>query len=291
VPRRLSTTLVAVCSCVALVPALAGCGGGSSSKVDLLIKKTTITRHPGRKATSQTQGFQLSCDPNSGNLPFVGRLCRDIAQHPAAMLDPPPTLVSCSVPRTRVLVTISVSAAVGGKTTGFGGQPGCAAEGRPGLAVYDDAIRGAEADLARDEPLLQCSAAAAQQDPEASLFACTHGGWTAANTRLIRAARTGLHVPNLFPAQVGTRNCKLGGGPSAIQGRCGVAVDSSARPAAVTFVAYWGPGGLRPITSGGSILGFQASDPTRMHQWRVLVAGNRVAGISQNGPQPPRGQS
>ena len=80
--------LIVLC-CLCLAGTAAGAGPAPQGPITIRIAVTQYDRsrlHP----TPQTSRFVLMCNPTGGTLPFADRVCRAIARHPVAMLDPPP---------------------------------------------------------------------------------------------------------------------------------------------------------------------------------------------------------
>jgi hypothetical protein len=101
----------------------------SAVSVHLRISTTTASRG-GTHVVTQT--YILDCDPVGGTLPLAASVCGDIREYPQAMLDPPAGAETCAHTSTRP--DIDVVATSDGKTTYFGGTPGCH---RPG-GIADD---------------------------------------------------------------------------------------------------------------------------------------------------------
>ena len=170
---------------VAILAVVAGCGGsGGHSAIGLRINITMFT---GNK--QQTKSFTLGCRPVTGTLPLALRVCRDIARHPRAMLNPLPARTNCSGSPTMPQLTVTTSR--DGEKASFGGSPNCGWPGGAALAVYFLAAQRDAQGLDRSEPLLRCDdnpTLLARPTPWASVVACVRGLWTPRTERLIRVA-------------------------------------------------------------------------------------------------------
>jgi hypothetical protein len=278
-----ATVLVVVLSLFPLVAAAgAAARNATSRKIGIRIQLTTY-----RLAVRHVQSLSLSCNPTAGNLPLAGRVCRDIARHPKAMLDPPHagpprTLSLCAggpfMPRLSVTVTTK------GGTRRLAGSPGCAWPGNQALAVYYDAAEGNTRDLGTSESELRCD-----EDPLlfrvptplASVVACRHGLWTPHSEQLIRLAErspalAAFEPARLFPHDIGVLPCPIHAGGAfpgqMLAGLCGVMMKDVWAKATVSFTEDWRSG----------------TGKTGRHIWRVIVRGKRLIGASESGPTPPQ---
>lgn len=281
--RQALSVFAVTVALAALAWLVTACGGADistrKSRVSIEIQLTTYTS--GARPKRRTRTFSLGCLPVSGTLPFADRLCRDIARHPQAMLDP----LDPDRPRSVCLgllngPSLMVRVKVGLKQTSFGGQPFCGWPGGTALGLYWAATQHDLRTLARLEPRLRCD-----DDPAllvwpwrwASINACVRGLWTAHSARLIRVASGAreigaLRLAHFFPRNVGARPCAI---PTreerTLQGLCGVYLkDVWSRPT-VTFVETW------PLVCGSA-----------RHRWRVAVTGNRAEFVAESGPRPPQ---
>jgi hypothetical protein len=277
-----ATVLVAVL-CVLLVAGVgAAARAASSSRSSVRIELTTY-----RLTVRRVQVFSLSCSPTGGNLPLAGRICRDIARHPKAMLDPPHsglrrTSIVCSggpfMPQLAVAVTTN------GGTRRIAGSPGCNWPGNQAIAVYFDAATRDMRYLGKSESELRCD-----EDPVlfqvptplASVVACRHGLWTPRSEQLIRLAERSPalapHQPaRLFPHDIGSLPCAIHAGGAfpgqRLAGRCGVTMKNVWAKGTVSFTEDWPSG----------------SGKTARHIWHVVIHGNSVLANSQSGPPPPQ---
>jgi hypothetical protein len=250
----------------------AGCSGRSAA-IRVVVK---VSWAP--PAHLRAESFTLRCGPPGGTLPDARRVCRDIAAHPRAMLAPPPARSTCG---GRVLgpnLTVTVQRA--GTTRELGGQPFCEWPGGTALGVYWAAGRRQSRLLRLAEARLRCDEdrrLLARPTPWASVFACTHGFWTAHDERLIRTAEgvpalRALDPRRLFPPEVGVEPCRIAvGGPSmrVILGKCGVAVRNAWSRPTVTFVEALGPS----AAAGGRSF---------RHRWVVRIASGRPLLVAQS---------
>jgi len=263
-PRR-TRLVAAVAGVVAAAAIVATAGtGAASSPIRLRITLTTYTHFTQRHERTYT----LNCDPTSGTLPLAGRICRDVARHPLAMLGMLNTgrgRSVCSPPAGSP--EVAVEATRGSKHARFGDVPNCSWPGGGVLAVYYDAITKNEKLLASDEARLRCEddpVLLATPKPWVSIEACLHGFWTPRNERLIRAAEQvpqlrALQPQRLFPRDVGVLPCRITvGGPTRrhITGKCGVSITHAWSTPTLVFTESW---------SGWS-------GPPYRHHWVVEIA-------------------
>jgi hypothetical protein len=277
------TVVLLAVSCLLLVAAVGAAARPAASPririhVELITYKLTV-RH--------VQAFSLSCNPTNGNLPLAGRVCRDIALHPKAMLDPP----HAGLPRKSIVCAggpfmpqLAVTVTTDGRTRGIAGSPGCDWPGGQALAVYHDAAEGEKRFLGKSESELRCD-----EDPVlfqvptplASVVACRHGLWTPHSEHLIQLAE---HSPalapfepaKLFPHDIGALPCTIHAGGAfpgqRLSGLCGVTMRNVWAKATVSFTEDWPSG----------------AGKTARHIWRVAIRGGRAIGTSQTGPAPPQ---
>jgi photosystem II stability/assembly factor-like uncharacterized protein len=235
----------------------------------------------GAIAQRRPSTFSLTCKPTGGTLPYAGRICRDIARHGPAMLNPPKPRWSCG--GTAGGPSLTVTTSTHGTTHTFGGEPWCDWPVGPSVEVYWAAIRHDVNALDRVEPTLRCEedpVLLARPTPLASAVACVHGLWTPRSERLIRLAASVVPLSNpspskLFPHDIGAQACTfVGGGLSThlIHGRCGVNVKRVWSTPIVTFVEAW-PAGANHI---------------RHHRWIVEIKDGQPRLARQSGPVPPR---
>jgi hypothetical protein len=128
----------------------------SWASVSVRVRINTMASAGSRRYVLATQTFVVTCDPVGGTFPLAARLCDVIEHHPVAMLDPPVAAETCrgvpSAPNLTVVATES------GKTTYFGGSPGCHHPGGMGLELYWLASRGDLAGLTGGARRLQSGA-------------------------------------------------------------------------------------------------------------------------------------
>lgn len=202
-----------------------------------------LTVHIAVSHDHRTTRYTLLCGPAGGTIPEAGRLCRDIAAHPLPMLDPGRRRSVCAGAVGAPILTVSSTRR--GRPTSFAGQPGCGWPGGTALAVYWAAASRDVRTLELLEPRLRCDddpALLAEPTPWRSVFACTHGLWTPRTARLIRIAErvpaiAELRPRSLFPAQIGTRRCRIHGG-----GLCEVEVTHVWSSPRVAFTESWSSG-------------------------------------------------
>jgi hypothetical protein len=278
-----TVAVVATVSCVVLVAVIGGVSRAAErEKLSVRIDLTTY-----RAAIRHVRSFSLTCNPTGGGLPLAGRVCRDIAFHPRAMLYPPRPgpprksqlcLGGPSMPQLSVTVTRD------SRTRTFGGSPGCSWPGDQAVAVYYDAAERDTRDLTRGESELRCDEDPVLfrvPTPNASVVACRHGLWTPRSEQLIRLAETSpalsaFQPSQLFPHDIGALACTIhAGGPfpgRELLGLCGVTMRNVWANATVSFTEDW-PSGTRK---------------TLHHVWHVVIRGKRIIATSQRGPAPPQ---
>jgi hypothetical protein len=278
-PRHRAGMRFALVACVVASALLAGgCGSAKppSSAVSAISVQVRVTTHDPRSQKPVERRYTLGCNPTSGSLPFAGRVCADVARHPVSMLSPGRARSLCG---GRIFgPAIEVNATWNGRTSSFGGQPGCGWPGGAALAVYWAASIRDTKSLSIFEPRLRCD-----DDPTLlampprwpSVAACMHGLWTPRTERLIRVAErvpplAGLTPRALFPHDIGVRRCALhAGGPKlrTIDGLCGVNVkDVWSTPEVILTEAWAG----------------------RRHSWRVKILAGVPRLVGQTGPVPPQ---
>jgi hypothetical protein len=181
------------------------------------------------------------------------------------------------------MATVTVTAKESGHSTTFSGNPDCTWPGGVGLAVYYDAATKQAKWLPPIEERLRCDddpALLVTPFPEVSVFACTHNLWTPRTARLIRIGERSKTVrslggSNLFPTQIGDRQCMIhGGGPApgmTLHGVCEVTVKRVWSTPTVTFVESWHDGG-RTLHAG----------------FRLTISGRHVTSIHHFGSDPPQ---
>lgn len=250
----------------------AGCGGRSAAiRVDVKVSWAP-------PAYRRVESYTLRCSPAGGTLPYAKRVCRDVAAHPRAMLDPPPARSACGKPVSGPNLT--VSARRDGRSRALAGQPFCDWPGGTALGVYWAATQHDPRMLRLAESRLRCEddpRLLARPTPNASVFACTHGFWTPHDERLIRLAERVrelriLGPRRLFPHDVGVEPCRIAvGGPTTrvVDGRCGVAVRRAWSEPVVSFVESI----ASSAASGGR--GYR-------HRWVVRIVRGRPRLVSQS---------
>lgn len=283
--RRL---LPAVCAAGLCVLLLAGFSFGSAgrtkqrSSIGVRIRVTSF-----RATVRRVQSFTLSCNPTGGTLPLAGLVCRDIALHPKAMLDPPgpqppSTSIVCAGGPFRP--ELSVTATASGVTRAFAGSPGCSWPGDQAIGVYYDAAENDAPDLRRSESELRCDEDPVLFEvptPLASVVACRHGLWTPRSEQLIKIAEAtpelvALQVSRLFPHDIGALPCTIHAGGAYpgrnLSGLCGVTLKNARSKATISFIEDWS----------------SAPGKTARHIWNVVIQGTRVTAESQSGDAPPQ---
>lgn len=173
--------------------------GGSAPRTSVQLQVTSYTRN-----VRHTHAFTLTCDPTGGTLPLARRVCRDIAEHSQAMLDPQPQRSVCAGGPFMPVLTVS------SKGSTFSGSPGCGWPGGTPISIYWAAATRDTHLFDLMEPRLRCEddpVLLARPAPWASIAACTHGLWTSRAERLIRTAKR--HVPDaqVFPPDPGAEPC------------------------------------------------------------------------------------
>jgi hypothetical protein len=153
--------------------ALAACGDSEPhARVTVAIRVSRAAEGQKRIVTS----FTLRCGPVGGDLPLARRVCRDIARHPVAMLNPHAPLSTCGGMVNGPAVVVRATAAR--RHGHFAGQPFCGWPGGTALGIYFSAATHDLRTLARVEPRLRCD-----DDPELlrrptpwhRVDACLHG--------------------------------------------------------------------------------------------------------------------
>jgi hypothetical protein len=267
---------------------LAGFGFGLAvrttqrSSISVRIRVTTF-----RATVRHVQSFALACNPTGGSLPLAEPVCRDIALHPKAMLDPPglrPPGTSIVCAGGPFMPELSVTATASGLTRAFAGSPGCSWPGDQAVGVYYDAAENDARDLRRSESELRCD-----EDPVlfqvptplASVVACRHGLWTPRSEQLIKIADAtpelvALQASRLFPRDIGALPCTIHAGGAYpgrnLSGLCGVTLKNARSDAAISFTEDWPSG----------------QGKTARHIWHVVIKGTRVIAESQSGDAPPQ---
>ncbi|MBA3843557.1 MAG: hypothetical protein H0X39_13270 [Actinobacteria bacterium] len=236
------------------------------------------------KSTSwRTQHFKLNCSPASGNLAFAKRLCADIRAHPISMLAPPALRWTCSGGPFQP--QLQVHAKWKGRSTHFGGSPGCDWPGGTALDAYWSATTSDAEALAKIEPRLGCDdnpTLLAKPTPLASAVACVHGLWTPRTARLIRQAKqreplSVLTRAKVFPEQIGASQCKirlppLGSAPHT--GLCGITITHGWSSPIVNFTVSW-----------------QTGKHAHRYRWRVSVSHGYARLLGTQGAAPPTFQA
>ena len=258
-------------------------GGTQRSDVEVRLRVTSY-----RDTVRHVQVFTLACKPTGGTLPLAARVCRDIAEHPRAMLNPPkagPHMMRSVCGGSPWMPQVAVTTKANGTTRVFSGSPGCNWPGDQALAVYYDAAENDTHDLTRSELELRCDEDPVLfrvPTPSASVAACRHGLWTPRSEQLIRIAATtpelaALQASKLFPRDIGALPCTIhAGGPypgKNLPGLCGVTVKNAWSKATISFTEDWS------TTSPSS---------TGRHIWHVMIKGTHVTATSQNGDGPPQ---
>lgn len=114
-------------ACVAaLALGLAGCGHGSGGT------RLTVEIRSGQPP--ETHRYSLSCHPPGGTMPRAAALCRAIAAHPAAMLDPADSRSTCIGGFAQPVVHVTGRAA--GRGVDLSGTPFCDWPGGTALGAY-----------------------------------------------------------------------------------------------------------------------------------------------------------
>ena len=279
--RRL---LSAVCAAGVCVLLFAGFAPAFRAKQRSSVSvKIRVTSFPA--TVRRVQSFTLSCDPTGGTLPLAGLVCRDIALHPRAMLDPPKrsgTSIVCA--GGPFMPELSVTATANGVTRAFTGSPGCSWPGDQSVAVYYDAAEKDAQDLRQSESELRCD-----EDPVlfqiptplASVVACRRGLWTPRSEQLIKIAEgtpelAAFQAARLFPHDIGVIPCTIHAGGAYpgrnLAGHCGVTLKSARSEATIDFTEDW------PSAPGNA----------SRHIWQVVIEGTRVIAESQSGDAPPQ---
>ncbi|MFL5963037.1 MAG: hypothetical protein ACJ757_09130 [Gaiellaceae bacterium] len=269
----------ALAACVIATTLIVG-GCGSATRASSVASATSVqvrvTTYDPRSHNAADRRYTLRCNPTSGSLPFADRICADVARHPVSMLAPGRARSLCG---GRIFgPVIEVKATRNGRTSSFGGQPGCGWPGGAALAVYWAASIRDTKWLSIFEPRLRCD-----DDPRLlampprwpSIAACMHGRWTPRTERLIRVAEhvpslAGLAPRGLFPDDIGVRRCAIdAGGPElrTIDGLCSVNVKDVWSTPEVSFTEEWAK---------------------RRHSWRVTILDGTPRLDSQTGPVPPQ---
>ena len=283
--NRFSSTVaaVAIVSCVVLVAVICRAGRAAereqlSVRIDLITYRATVR---------YVRSFSLTCNPTGGSLPLGGRVCRDIALHPKAMLDPPrpgPPRQSQLCLGGPFMPQLSLTVTRNRGTRTFGGSPGCSWPGNQAVAVYYDAAERDARDLRRSESDLRCDEDPVLfrvPTPNASVVACRHGLWTPRSEQLIRLAEKSpalapFRPAKLFPHDIGALACTIHAGGAfpgrELPGLCGVTMKNVWAKATVSFSEDW------PNGTGKTV----------RHVWHVVIQGKRVAATSQSGPAPPQ---
>jgi hypothetical protein len=213
-------------------------------------------------------------------MPDAAQLCRDIRRHPTSMLAPPPSRSVCSGLIFGPVVHVRVRWR--GRTSSFGGEPGCDWPGGTALAVYWAASRGDGRTLHLLAGRLRCDddpVLLAKPTPWRSVFACTHGLWTPRTAKLIQVAETvpqiaGLRPGTLFPRQIGVERCRMSAAglrQRLLSGSCEVNVESVWRSPRVSFTESW-PVGTK----------------VARHTWIVRVIAGKPRLESERGATPPQ---
>jgi hypothetical protein len=301
--------------CVLLPLAANGADGPSVVPADLVVGIELHTYDPQANFQESVQSFSVTCNPPLGVV-FAKELCADIAAHPDVMLEHGPYLDgACPAPIGEPWVGVTVD---GIQMVGGPGQCDANTAG----TLYYAATVGDATRMGVRERWLRCGLG--NQAPSyvltPSILACSLGLWTHTNERLIRAAEQvkaieQLRPAEIFPSDIGAQSCSISrAGTSkvrALNGQCGVAITPTliscrtpaecahvtkklgpSLPTVVTFVEYWGGGGLtassRPRCCYGEVSGFSAPDPKLLHAWHVTLAGNQRFAVSQSGAVPPQ---
>lgn len=257
-----------------------GCGQTADRTASKLSVQIRVSGYSTQARKRVARDYTLRCQPAGGTIPFVARLCGDIARHPLPMLDPGRSRSVCAGAVNGPV--LSVSSNRHGTHTSFSGEPGCDWPGGTGLLVYWAASLHDTRMLSRAEPRLRCDddpQLLSRPTPWRSVFACTHGLWTPRTAKLIALAEqvppiSWLTPRTLFPPEIGTRRCLIDGGGLGrhkLDGRCEVNVTHVWRRPQVTFTESWPAGHV-----------------TRRHTWVMTVASGAATLTKQNGPVAPQ---
>ncbi len=213
-----AVVLVAVSS--VLLTADVGAAGRAAQRAKFIVR-IEVTDY--RATVRHVAVFSLTCNPTHGSLPLAGRVCRDVALHSKAMLDPPrpgPPRQSQVCSGSPFMPQLSVTVTRNRGTRSFDGSPGCDWPGNQAIAVYYDASKGDTRDLTKSESELRCDEDPVLfrvPTPNASVVACRHGLWTPRSEQLIRIAeRSPALAPfqpaTLFPHDIGVLPCTIHAG-------------------------------------------------------------------------------
>jgi hypothetical protein len=282
--RLAYTAAVIVVASSVLLTADIGAAGRVAERAKFIVR-IDVTDY--RATVRHVEVFSLTCNPTHGSLPLAGRVCRDIARHPKAMLDPPrpgPPRQSQLCSGSPFMPQLTVTVTRNGGARKIAGSPGCDWPGSQALAVYYDAAEHDTRYLGKSESELRCDedpVLLQVPTPNASVVACRHGLWTARSEQLIRLAeRSPALAPfqpaKLFPHDIGALPCTIHAGGAfpgqRLHGLCGVTMKNVWANATVSFTEDWPSGTGR----------------TARHIWRVVIQGNRVVATSQGGAAPPQ---
>jgi hypothetical protein len=294
--------------CCALLVLVAGFGGRNEAgpSVDgVTIEVVRVVTYPASNPQPTLKDhYSLTCNPPTGTLPFAERICRNILEHPQAMLAPRDLLGSerCKIPVVSGRVTVTFTVTItqpNGYRTELRESPSCRDPGRVGRNIFAAATYGDEGILAVLERGLPCA-----EDPIARIFAkltitnrqaCMYGSWTDSNRELIRIAQQAPAIAALDPARLflpdpGAQACTMpiaGTKGRSVKGQCGAYVTG----AVVSFVEDWS--GF-PLIWGNSANGFfkvRKTSATTRHTWDVLVMNGKVKSVTERGAPAPQQRS